>query len=103
MHESLVKHSVDPVTVHPKDPFPPTRISPANVPFPPNPSSVILVGEALLPSVVRKIDLIYIKALVDVGVISNALAIKRIQDIHKKNNVAHFIKLILFLGDWRFL
>ena len=67
------------------------------------PSTITPVVLALLPSLVRNTFWIYCTALGAITPTSNALAINKIHDIHKKNNVAHFIKLMLFFFVWRFL
>ena len=60
--------------------------------FPTVPSKEIPVADVLLPLWVRKICAMYMIALVAFGVISNALAMKSMQDIQRKKSVAHLMK-----------
>lgn len=60
--------------------------------FPPFPSRIIPVVEVLVPFIVRKIDFMNIAVLDVIGTISNALAMKNIQNIPKKKSVAHLMK-----------
>jgi hypothetical protein len=72
---------------------------PLNDQFPFAPSREIIVADWLSQLAVRKICWIYCTALVALGVISNAFAIKSTQDTPRKNSVAHLMKLIPFLED----
>jgi len=76
---------------------------PIKWPFPFEPSKEIPVVVLLLPSDVRNIFQIYCIVLGAMGTILKPLAINNIQDIQRKNKVAHLMKLIPFLFDCKFL
>ncbi|HBB03550.1 TPA: hypothetical protein DCZ39_01415 [Patescibacteria group bacterium] len=67
------------------------------------PSSAIPTTDALSPHAVRKICWIYCTAFLATGVISNAFVTKSIQDIQRKNSVAHFMNPIPLVLDCKFL
>jgi hypothetical protein len=68
------------------------------------PSKMIpVIAEAPLPPLfVRKICWIYWIVFGTIGTISNALAIKNMQDIHRKKSAAHLMKLIPPFFDGKF-
>ena len=67
------------------------------------PSKMIPVVEVLFPLAVRKICWIYWIAFTAEGVISNALVMKSMHDIHRKKKVAHLMKFILLVCDDKLL